>query len=174
MNEAFIGSLPYSSPEQMQGRKILDERSDIYSFGLLMFEMLTGKHPCHTTSHCFSSWCKLHCIQAPPTFEEINPYLQIPQELQQLVMGCLAKDVNDRPHNMSEVLEVLAKIKTQIQENAIDNSRELQLDPNVKLVPLITIPEKECCQKQWTNNKPLASICFSHLLYTGKGNIATL
>ena len=112
MTEAFIGSLPYSSPEQMQGRKTLHEYSDIYSLGLLMFEMLTGKHPCHTTSHCFSSCYKLHCIQAQPTFEEINPYLHIPQELQQLVMGYLAKDVNDRPHNISEVLEVLAKIKT--------------------------------------------------------------
>lgn len=174
MTEAFIGSLPYSSPEHMQGKKILDERSDIYSLGLLMFEMLTGKHPFHTTSHSFSTWCKLHCIQAPPTFEEVNPSVQIPQELQQLVMRCLAKDVNDRPQNVSDILENLAKIKTQIQENYIQNSGELQLNPHIKLVPLTSTSEQECWQKQWPKNKPLASICFPHLLHTTKGNIPTL
>lgn len=64
MTESFIGSLPYSSPEHMQGQRIVDIRSDIYSLGLIMFEMLTRRHPFYTTSHSFSTWCRLHCVQA--------------------------------------------------------------------------------------------------------------
>ncbi|MBD2568071.1 serine/threonine protein kinase [Anabaena lutea] len=166
MTESFIGSLPYSSPEHMQGEKILDVRSDIYSLGVLMFEMLTGKHPFHTTNHSFSIWCKLHCVQTPPTFEEVNPQVKIPDELQQLVRRCLAKNVNGRPKNVREILDNLAKIKTQINDNGFSS------DP-VKIVPLTSVSEKECWQKHWPKNKPVALICFPQLLQTAKGNIAT-
>ncbi|MBK1987525.1 serine/threonine protein kinase [Sphaerospermopsis aphanizomenoides BCCUSP55] len=173
MTESFIGSLPYSSPEHMQGQRILDVRSDIYSLGLLMFEMLTGKHPFYTTSNSFSTWCKLHCIQAPPTFEEVNPDIHIPQELQQLVMRCLAKNANDRPQSISEILDIISKLKTYIQQNINYDNGQLHPDPHVKLVPLTSISEKECWQKQWPKNKPLALICFPHILHTIKGNIPT-
>jgi serine/threonine-protein kinase len=174
MTESFIGSLPYSSPEHMQGRKILDVRSDVYSLGVLMFEMLTGKHPFYTTSHSFSTWCKLHCIQAPPTFEEVNPHIHIPQELQQLVMRCLAKDVNDRPQSVKEILDDLVKIQTQFEQDSSYNSEQLKPDTNVKLVPFTSISEQECWQKKWPKNKPVGLICFPHLLHTSKGNIPTL
>ncbi|TAF10974.1 MAG: serine/threonine protein kinase [Nostocales cyanobacterium] len=174
MTESFIGSLPYSSPEHMQGHKILDVRSDIYSLGVLMFEMLTGKHPFYTTSHSFSTWCKLHCIQAPPTFEEVNPHVQIPQELQQLVMRCLAKDVTDRPQNIKEILDNLVKIQTQLEQDNSKDEDKSQSGNNVKLVPLTSVSEKECWQKEWPKNKPIALICFPHLLHTTKGNIPTL
>ncbi|MGM3307653.1 serine/threonine-protein kinase [Anabaena sp. WFMT] len=166
MTESFIGSLPYSSPEHMQGYKILDVRSDIYSLGLLMYEMLTGRHPFYTKSHSFSTWCKLHCIQAPPKFEEVNPNVKIPQELQQLVMHCLAKDVNDRPDSASKILEDLAKIKAQLNKTVVSST-------DVKLVPFTSFSEQICWQKQWPNNKPVALICFPHLLATPQGNIPT-
>jgi eukaryotic-like serine/threonine-protein kinase len=166
MTESFIGSLPYSSPEHMRGEKILDGRSDIYSLGVLMFEMLTGKHPFSTTNYSFSTWCKLHCIQIPPTFEQVNPQVKIPHELEQLVRRCLAKNVNDRPQNVDEILVDLAKIKTQLEHNYLSS------DP-VKLVPLTSISEKECWQRNWPKNKPVALICFPHILQTPKGNIAT-
>lgn len=173
MTESFIGSLPYSSPEHMQGKKILDIRSDIYSLGLLMFEMLTGKHPFYTNSHSFSTWCKLHCIEAPPTFEEVNPHIQVPQELQQLVMRCLAKDIHDRPRNVKEILDDLVKIEKQIQNNHSSDSKKSEPDTSLKLVPLTSVSEKLCWQKYWPKNKPIALICFPHLLHTPKGNIPT-
>jgi serine/threonine-protein kinase len=174
MTESFIGSLPYSSPEHMQGKKILDVRSDIYSLGLLMFEMLTGRHPFYTTSQSFSTWCKLHCIQAPPTFEEVNPQIQVPHELQQLVMRCLAKDINDRPQNVNSILDELIQLQTQLEQQTIQNSEKLQSHPNVQLVPVTSFSEQECLQKQWPKNKPIGLICFPHLLHTTKGNIPTL
>jgi serine/threonine protein kinase len=173
MTESFIGSLPYSSPEHMQGQKILDVRSDIYSLGLLMFEMLTGRHPFYTDNHSFSTWCKLHCIQAPPTFEEVNPDVKIPPDLQKLVMHCLEKNVNDRPQSASKILDDLDKIKTQLN-NILNNNNENILAPtDVKLAPLTSFSETECWQKHWPKSKPVALVCFPHLISTSKGYIPT-
>lgn len=177
MTESFIGSLPYSSPEHMQGQRIVDIRSDIYSLGLIMFEMLTRRHPFYTTSHSFSTWFRLHCVQAPPTFEEVNPHVHVPQELQQLVMRCLAKDVKDRPNNVQEILDDLEKIKTLVEQKSFSHnepSRESDhSDHNVQLVPLTSFSEQECRQKKWPKNKPVGLICFPHLLHTIRGNIPT-
>ncbi|TAE61422.1 MAG: serine/threonine protein kinase [Nostocales cyanobacterium] len=176
MTESFIGSLPYSSPEHMQGQKILDVRSDIYSLGLLMFEMLTGRHPFYTTSHSFSTWCKLHCIEAPPTFEEVNPSVNVPEELQRLVMRCLAKYIHDRPKNVRELLEDLMTITEHLENNSYSSetdNQQSESDTSLKLVPLTSISETICWQKHWPKNKPVALICFPHLLHTPKGNIPT-
>ncbi len=179
LTESFIGSLPYSSPEQMEGQEYIDARSDIYSLGLLMFEMLTGKHPLHNTSHSFSMWYQLHHFHNPRTFAEVNPQIEVPDELQRLVIHCLAKDPNKRPQSVNEILDILAKIKTQLdQDNPLiyDNTSENQKftpTPAVELIPITSITEKECLQKKWPKHKPVAPIGFSQLLYTQQGCIPT-
>ena len=50
----YLGTLAYSSPEQMEGKQ-LDNRSDIYSLGVMMFEMLTGKMPLTAQTRSFGS-----------------------------------------------------------------------------------------------------------------------
>jgi eukaryotic-like serine/threonine-protein kinase len=117
ITDSFIGSLPYCSPEHMEGRKLLDVRSDIYSLGILMFEMLAGKHPFQTTSNSFGTWYQAHHFQTPPTFAEVNPQLVIPAKLQKLVMSCLAKEVSDRPQNIKQILEALEHIKLQLERS---------------------------------------------------------
>ncbi|MBD2387993.1 serine/threonine protein kinase [Cylindrospermum sp. FACHB-282] len=174
LTDSFIGSLPYSSPEHMEGRKLLDVRSDIYSLGVLMFEMLIGKHPFQLTSNSFGSWYQAHRFQVPPTFAEVNPLVKIPQELQKLVINCLAKEVRDRPQNMGQILEILAHINEQLDdEPLISNSNECLLPSPVQLVPVTTFSEKECLQKTWPKNKPVATIGFPHLLHTPQGTIPT-
>ena len=66
--QCFMGTLAYSSPEQMEGRE-LDERSDIYSLGVMMFQMLTGKMPLHADTHSFGGWYKAHHFYTPQSFE---------------------------------------------------------------------------------------------------------
>ena len=68
----YLGTLAYSSPEQMEGKE-LDNRSDIYSLGVLMFEMLTGKMPLVVTTHSFGAWYKVHHYQEPRSFAEVDP-----------------------------------------------------------------------------------------------------
>lgn len=55
----YMGTFAYSSPEQMEGNE-LDNRSDIYSLGIMMFEMLTNKIPIHSNTDSFGGWYKAH------------------------------------------------------------------------------------------------------------------
>ncbi len=182
LTESFIGSLPYCSPEHMEGRKLMDVRSDIYSLGVLMFEMLTGKHPFYMKDNSFGNWYQAHKFQIPPKLKEINPDVHIPRELQELVMKCLAKEVKNRPQNVGKVLEVLGRIKQQqngefsnfvtfSSTNSVQNYSSLS--SSTQLVPVTSISEKICLQKKWPSNKPIALICFPHILQSTQGSIAT-
>jgi eukaryotic-like serine/threonine-protein kinase len=173
LTDSFIGSLPYCSPEHMEGRKLLDVRSDIYSLGVLMFEMLAGKHPFQTKTNSFGSWYQAHRFQTPPTVEEINPQVKIPQELQKLLTSCLAKEVSDRPQNISQVLNILEKVQGQLKNDIISSIDSIPTQFPVQLVPITSLSEKECLQKNWPKNKPIAPIGFPHLLPTSQGNIPT-
>lgn len=174
LTDSFIGSLPYCSPEHMEGRKLLDVRSDIYSLGVLMFEMLTGKHPFQTKSNSFGTWYQAHRFQMPPTVEEVNPQVKIPQVLEKILMSCLAKEVSDRPQNVNQILKDLEKVSIQLNDVIPSNSSEtIQLSCPVQLVPATLLSEKECLQKNWPKNKPIAPIGFSHLLHTTQRPIPT-
>jgi eukaryotic-like serine/threonine-protein kinase len=173
LTDSFIGSLPYCSPEHMEGRKLLDVRSDIYSLGVLMFEMLTGKHPFQTKSNSFGSWYQAHRFQMPPTVEEVNPQVKIPQVLEKILMSCLAKEVSDRPQNINQILEDLAKVTNELEENIPSSSDSIEVSLPMQLVPATFLSEKECLQKNWPKNKPVASIGFPHLLQTPQRPIPT-
>lgn len=174
LTDSFIGSLPYCSPEHMEGRKLLDVRSDIYSLGVLMFEMLAGKHPFQTKSNSFGTWYQAHRFQMPPTVEEVNPQVKIPQILEKILMSCLAKEVSDRPQNINQILEDLEKVKIQLSDVIPSNSSEIiKLSFPVQLVPATLLSEKECLQKTWPKNKPIAPIGFPHLIHTPQRPIPT-
>ncbi|MDF5740173.1 MULTISPECIES: serine/threonine protein kinase [unclassified Nostoc] len=174
LTDSFIGSLPYCSPEHMEGRKLLDVRSDIYSLGVLMFEMLTGKHPFQTKSNSFGTWYQAHRFQMPPTVEQVNPQVKIPQILEKMLMSCLAKEVSDRPQNINQILEDLEKVNIQINQVSHNNSNDI-INPScpIQLVPATFLSEQECLQKSWPKNKPIAPIGFPHLLHTPQRLIPT-
>ncbi|MBN4006288.1 MAG: serine/threonine protein kinase [Nostoc sp. LPT] len=176
LTDSFIGSLPYCSPEHMEGRKLLDVRSDIYSLGVLMFEMLTGKHPFQTKSNSFGTWYQAHRFQMPPTVEEVNPQVKIPEILEKILMSCLAKEVSDRPQNINQILEGLEKVNAQLNDVIPSTSTStdlIKISLPVQLVPATLLSEKECLQKNWPKNKPIASIGFPHLLQTPQKPIPT-
>jgi serine/threonine-protein kinase len=173
LTDSFIGSLPYCSPEHMEGRKLLDVRSDIYSLGILMFEMLAGKHPFQTTSNSFGTWYQAHHFQTPPAFAEVNPQLVIPQTLQNLVMSCLAKEVSDRPQNIKEILETLEQVKLQLERAVTISSSDNLQSSTLQIIPVTSSSEKECLQKTWPKNRPVAPIGFPYLLHTFQGTIPT-
>lgn len=90
---AMLGSPPYMSPEQASGKPV-DERSDIYSMGCLIFETLTGRKPfegqnVHVTM-------LMHVQKPPPTLAEGAGDRQFAPELEVIVARCLAKNPDDR------------------------------------------------------------------------------
>jgi len=108
--KGFFGTLPYCSPEQMDGSE-LDSRSDIYSLGVMMFEMLTDKKPWKPETETFGAWYKAHHFQAPKTIAEVNPHLKLPPELNNLIVACLAKKAGSRPQNLGEILKIIESLE---------------------------------------------------------------
>lgn len=88
------GSPPYISPEQCMG-KAGDARSDIYSFGAVMYEMLTGKDPFFDAISVFELIQK-HVGSNPPPFVDVNHKLAIPAKVQDMVFKAMEKDPERR------------------------------------------------------------------------------
>jgi len=103
-----VGSPAYMSPEQAMGKPV-DARSDIFEFGLLLHEMLTGRA-------AFGGATKLEILSAilrtdPPKPSSINP--AVPPELEWVIAHCLRKDRERRFQSMSEVKIALDDLRTE-------------------------------------------------------------
>ena len=102
----FMGTLAYASPEQMEGRE-LDNRSDIYSLGVMMYQMLASKLPVKPANNTFGSWYKAHRLAEPPSLKQYK----VPKSLENVVLACLAKQRDKRPASIDEVLDAIAPIE---------------------------------------------------------------
>jgi len=94
------GSPVYMSPEQVQGLE-LDNRSDIYSMGVVIYETLTGRLP--ILGKTMVETMSKHITEMPPRFNEIRPDLYIPERLEAVVFKALSKDPADRHQTMAEL-----------------------------------------------------------------------
>ncbi|MDB9342525.1 serine/threonine-protein kinase [Nodularia spumigena CS-586/05] len=172
-NKGFHGTLAYSSPEQLEGGK-LDSRSDIYSLGVMMFEMLTGAKPWKPETNLFGAWYKAHHFEAPRAIADVKPQLKLPPQINDLIMACLAKKPSDRPENMTAILQVLDSLEKSISPDSHSTlaPKSTQNKPVVsRLSPAI---EKKCWQVTWPKNKPIQEIVFPHLLDTAPESVPTI
>ncbi len=174
----FMGTLAYASPEQMEGLE-LDNRSDIYSLGILMFQMLTGHLPLKANSHTFGGWYKVHQQDTPKRISDVDGNLKIPKLLEDLVMGCMAKQPSDRPHNIQTVLQALEPLESRYVNGFRISQR---IGTTLNRVPVTRQPSPEaglaedqaCRLTVWPQTKPVAEIVFPHLLPSSQGNLVTL
>ncbi len=104
--KVMIGTPKYMSPEQVEGEAV-DQRSDIYSLGIILYEMVTERTPFDGDT-AFSIVLK-HKTQAPPEPREFNA--QIPEDLSQVIFKCLEKDKEKRYQKAEEVLSELKRIE---------------------------------------------------------------
>ena len=100
----MIGTIPYMSPEQVQGAPV-DWRTDIFSLGIVIYEMATGRRPFGGGSSAALASAILR--DSPPPLAEVRP--DLPGELDRLVIRCLAKDPSPRP-SAAELRSKLAAI----------------------------------------------------------------
>ncbi len=103
-----FGSPLYMSPEQCMGAK-LDQRTDMYSVGVTMFQALTGRPPLLGKSAVETA--ALHQSQKPPKLRDIAEDVDFPIELEEIVATMLAKSPNDRFSSLAEVANLLLQIE---------------------------------------------------------------
>jgi serine/threonine protein kinase/Tfp pilus assembly protein PilF len=131
----MIGTPEYISPEQVEGREV-DQRSDIYSLGVLLYEMVTGKLPFDGDTPL--SIALKHKTEAPQDPWKFNS--DIPESLSRVVLKCLEKDRKKRYQNAQDLFKDLDKVEEKL------STRERAL-PRKK--PIISKKGKETFRKSW-------------------------
>ncbi len=123
-----IGSVHYISPEQARG-DVTDERSDIYSVGIMMYEMLTGRKPFDSDNSVAIAVMHMHDIPERP--KAVNP--DIPGGLEEIVLRAMEKLPEDRYQNTSEMIEDIEAFKNNpdisfgyyVEEDEDENENEI-------------------------------------------------
>ncbi len=118
MTGARVGTPVYMSPEQARGLKI-DHRSDIYSLGLVFYEMLTGQT---AFKGGYEAIVHQQIFQTPPPPRQVD--LKVPKSLDQLVMRMIAKDPDERP-TLDEVLQTLDEVELGVDDEPMLPTRLL-------------------------------------------------
>jgi serine/threonine-protein kinase len=103
----FAGTPHYMSPEQVRGSE-LDERSDLYSTGVVMFEMFTGRRPFESADPL--ELMRLHLDEPVPNPRLLQPTL--PDLLAQAIVACLSKARADRPATAADLDRLLMRVRT--------------------------------------------------------------
>ena len=132
---SLLGSPHYMSPEQAVGEPV-DARSDIYSFGSTLYELLVGRAPFRKGNEKeLSQVLRAVLTEPPPPFAAVRPDLAIPPSLEALTLRCLAKRAEERPATMQEVLDGLSavalELPTTLSGRRSPVSRSLQQSPAI-------------------------------------------
>ena len=98
------GTITYMSPEQIRGREKVDERSDIYSIGVTLYEMLSGRTPYDKTS-AFYDLQKTILKGRPPSLSDFEP--ELPEDLVRIVMKAIHKNPGRRYQTAAEMLDAI-------------------------------------------------------------------
>jgi serine/threonine protein kinase/Tfp pilus assembly protein PilF len=132
----IVGTPEYMSPEQVEGNEI-DGRADIYSLGIILYEMLTGRLP-------FEGKTPLSVAVKQKSEKPLNPRRlnsQIPENISRLILKCLQKKADERYQDVSQLLAELREIEKQMPETdkvlpkrKTTASREITVKFNLKKV----------------------------------------
>lgn len=134
-----LGSPAYMAPEQAAGDPATDHRADIYGFGCLAYELLTGKSP--FADRPVHKLLIAHAVEPPAEITSKRP--DVPLPLEALTMQCLAKDPDERPQSAREIVEKLESIATGSREQTSSprspNRRHLVLGGSVAALAIVLV-----------------------------------
>ncbi len=123
--KSVAGSPPYMSPDQAHGLTF-DERSEIYSMGCVMFEVLTGRPPFQGSTALET--ISLHAHAEPPTLADGHGSAFFPEALEDLVANCLRKTPAERYQSMEELKNALLDLESEQHPRAATNESKLEQD----------------------------------------------
>ena len=137
----IVGTVAYMSPEQAEGKKV-DARSDIFSFGSVLHEMVTGRQAFHGDTKA-STLAAILKDNPRPASQLVDG---LPREVEKLISRCLRKEVNQRFQHMDDVKIVLEELKEESDSGVLGaagvaragSSRRLLLAFGVASVLILT------------------------------------
>jgi serine/threonine protein kinase len=115
----FLGKLKYASPEQagfLKEGEHLDPRSDLYSFGIVMYEMLAGRAPFQATNP--HGYILKHVTEKPQPIHELNPAVRVPPQLESVIMKSLEKNRDHRYATAADFEHALGAIRNTVAPDA--------------------------------------------------------
>jgi serine/threonine protein kinase len=118
----IMGTVGYMSPEQARGKKEIDGRSDIFSFGCILYEAATGRQP-FAGETAIDSLHKIIYAQ-PPSIKDFNK--NAPPDLQRIVRRCLRKDPEERYQTIKDVAIEIKELRREMKSEA---KTELSIAP---------------------------------------------
>ncbi|MFN2315959.1 MAG: protein kinase [Gemmatimonadales bacterium] len=102
-----IGTPAYMAPEQAAGDPAVDHRADIYSWGVLAYELLSGAHP-FADRRSALALVTAHLVEAPKPMQDAVP--EVPEAINRVVMQCLSKHPDERPGSAATLLSTLGRV----------------------------------------------------------------
>lgn len=150
VTDTIVGSAHYFSPEQARGGEI-KARSDIYSLGIVLYEMLTGEVPFKGDSPI--SVALKHIQEKPKKPSLLNQ--EIPPEVDELVMKAIAKEPEERFNNAAEMRENITRVLKGFQKaNNLDNRYELSDQGDTKILKRVNLKERNQAKAETRVNPP--------------------
>jgi serine/threonine protein kinase len=147
----WLGSPRYMAPEQIRCKPV-DPRTDVYSLGIIMFNMVAGRPPFVGANSV--EILEQHLRDAPPTFADVVPDVVVAPELEVVIRRCMEKRPDDRYQSMDEVIADLkaayrlmtgVSVQTESQLSTLGASHtsappDLSLPPDFSVPPGLTAP----------------------------------
>jgi non-specific serine/threonine protein kinase len=132
LEEGLIGTISYMSPEQLRN-ETLDHRTDLFSLGILLFELASGVHPFggNTASEVSAAILR----DDPPSAVELNP--RLPRLLDRILRHCLEKD---RRYRMSSALDLREELERLRQEEGAARSEAV---PSIAVLPFLDLSREK-------------------------------
>ena len=126
-----LGTVPYMSPEQARGEKV-DHRTDIWSLGVVLYEMLTGHLPFQGEYEQAVVYMILN--EEPEPLSKLRP--DVPSKLERIVVTALAKSENERYDNVEALLEDLKALKRLLKSNVpLEKASDKASKPSIAVLP---------------------------------------
>ncbi len=143
----LIGTIPYMSPEQVRGLP-LDNRSDIFSFGSVLYEILSGCRPFASDSAVET----IASILKDPTPDLLDSNATVPPQLDAVIRRCLEKDPQDRFQNVEDLLQALKEVQPDAKPAPIRSGKRID---SLAVLPFLDVnpdPDSEYLVDGITDN----------------------